>query len=169
MKRISSCIVMLAVMALALTGCSGRSEIPSDWYNETLEYYSDGFEDGWSNERGDLNIADEMKDEDNKFGYLLRDLDGDGSVEVLIGYMDATDITRFIDVFIWHRDMGSFRILHAGDGYYIYLCENNILRMDKWYGSKTTTDYMKYDSSDNSFRILDDETAEPQNCGLTAF
>ncbi len=168
MKRIVLCIVMFAVMALTLTGCVGKPKIPSDWYNETLKYYSDGFADGWSDEHADLRIADEMKDGANKFGYLLRDLDGDGAVEVLIGFMDDADETRFIDVFIWHSDIGSFRILHAGDGYYIYLCENNILRMDKWYGSKTLTDYMKYDSSDNSFRILN-ETATPQKCELTAF
>jgi hypothetical protein len=168
MKKIIVCIFLFAAMALALTGCDNKPKIPEEWYKETLKYYSEGFADGWKAEKDTLFVADEMKDTNNRFGYLLKDLDGDGADEVLIGFMDDENETRFIDVFVWHSDIGAFRILHAGDGYYIYLCENNILRVDKWYGSKTLTDYMKYQPGNNSFLKVN-ETAAPLKCGLTAF
>ena len=170
MKTKTGYVLLAAVLMPVLTGCNFdfRPKVPEEWYRETLQYYRDGFADGWKSEREGLMIADEMKDEENRFGYLLTDLDGDGTEEVLIGYMDDADETRIIDVFIWHSDRGAFRILHAGDGYYIYLCEGNILRMDEWRGSETDTRFMRYQSKDNAFLILDEE-AKPLKLTLTAF
>ncbi|MBR3269424.1 MAG: membrane lipoprotein lipid attachment site-containing protein [Oscillospiraceae bacterium] len=174
MKRNMKRMILLAVLSLAVTGCGQkktkerRPKIPADWYRETLQYYREGFDGGWKNERSDLNVSDEMKDGNNKFGYLLQDLDGDGASEVLIGLMDDSAETKIIDVFIWHSDRGAFRILHGGEGYYIYLCEQNVLRMDSWRGAATDTKYMKYDSKNNSFTELSEE-AVPQKLELTAF
>ena len=164
MKR----LIGFSLLTLFLTGCVFRPKAPDDWYKETLQYYSEGFSGGWKNERSDLYIGDEMKDEKNKFGYLLKDLDGDGTKELLIGCMDDAAETRFTDIFIYHSDYGAFRIIHAGDGYYLYLCEDNIVREDSWYGSQTKTSYMKYLPKNNSFLIIDKE-ASPKKFTLTEF
>ena len=73
MKRILS--LMLAVVLL--TGCGYPA--PKNWYKETLEYYAEGFSSDWKNERSDLFVCDEMKDKKHKFGYLVTDLDSDGT------------------------------------------------------------------------------------------
>lgn len=116
-------------------GCVVR-HIPKDWYRETIEFYEEGLASGWANEKQNLPINDEQKDPNNKFGYLLRDLDGDGADELLIGLIDDSEETKFTDIYIWHSDIGSFRIMSAGEGYYMYLCPDNVIREDSWYGSK---------------------------------
>ena len=169
MKRIIGIIAAFASAALLLTGCSFFArKVPSNWYAETVEYYESGFESDWKNERVNLFVSDEMKEDDEKFGYLLNDLDGDGTFELLIGIMDDAPETKFIDVYIWHKDKGSFRIIHSGDGYYTYLCEDGILRNDSWYGSEVKTEYLKFIPENNSFLKLN-ETAAPQKWELTAF
>lgn len=157
MKNIIKITAAVAMITAVLTGCAGQ-KIPDNWYNKTLDYYSEGLSNNWANERDDLDVSEEMKDSSNKFGYYLKDLDGDGTDELLIGIIDDLDETRFIDLYIWHSDIGSFRILHAGDDYYIYLCENNIIRMDSWHGSTPEIRYFKYDSGNNSFHVLDTES-----------
>ena len=154
-------------VAMLFCGCSLKT-VPDGWYKETLEYYSTGFESGWANEDPKLHISEEMKGPDNHFGYLLRDLDGDGADELLIGIIDDSEETRFTDLYIWHRDFGAFRSLNCGDGYYMYLDDDNVIRMDSWYGSATKTEYMIYDSDDNSFLIVDGG-GKPGKYELTEF
>lgn len=169
MKRLLKSIGIIAAVTAALSGCVSKPKIPEKWYEKTLEYYSEGFSDNWKNETTDLYVAEEMKDPDNKYGYLLKDLDGDGADELLIGVIDDSDVTKFIDVFIWHSDVGAFRIFHSGDDFYLYLCDDNILREDSWYGSKTTkTRYLKYQPENNSFLVVN-EGSDPRKCELTAF
>ena len=86
----------------------------------------------------------------------------------MIGIIDDKDVTRFTDILIWHRDIGAFRIMSAGEGYYLYLCDSDLIREDSWYGSETKTQYMRYDSKDNSFLIVNEE-GKPQKFELTAF
>ena len=76
MKKRLVRLVLSGLTALTLCGCSLGlgSRVPADWYEGTLEYYREGFSSDWANEREDLFIHDEMKDPNNKFGYLLRDL-----------------------------------------------------------------------------------------------
>ena len=169
MKKITKLIAFTAAAILTVSSCGdNRPKIPEDWYKQSLQYYSDGLSNGWKNETTQLYVADEMKDPNNKYGYLLKDLDGDGSAELLIGVIDDSPETKFIDLFIWHTDVGAFRIFHSGDDYYMYLCENNIIRMDSWHGSTPEIRYMKFNRENNSFTVLD-ETATPQKCELTPF
>ena len=37
----------------------------------------------------------------------------------------------------------------------MYLCDDNVIRMDSWYGSETKIDYMVYDPEGDSFLIVD--------------
>ena len=145
------CITFMSLV-FTLAGCSGK-RAPKDWYKETLNYYREGFASEWKNERADLFVCEEMKDSDYKFGYLLRDLDGDGTDELLIGFNDG-DVTKFTEVYIWHSRLGSFRIMASGGGYYVYLCDGDILREDYWYGSQTKTRYLEFDSDNDSFRVV---------------
>lgn len=168
MKKFTKIIALTAAAALSLSACVGRPKVPEDWYKKTIQYYTDGFSDGWKNEKPDLDVAEEMKDPSKQFGYLLKDLDGDGTVEVLVGVIDDSPETKFIDLYIWHSDIGAFRIFHSGDDYYMYLCENNIIRMDSWHGSTPEIRYMSFNPENNSFKILD-QTATPQHCELTPF
>ena len=161
MKRILS--LMLAVVLL--TGCGYPA--PKNWYKETLEYYAEGFSSDWKNERSDLFVCDEMKDKKHKFGYLVTDLDSDGTDELLIGF-NEDGVTKFTELYIWHSDKGSFRIIASGGGYYMYLCDNNIIKEDSWYGSKTKTNYYKYVSKDNALLVVDGGGL-PRECELTYF
>ena len=83
-----------AVMAVSMTGCGLAYKVlntldppdpddpndryrlykvvPDNWYEETLKYYNEGYSGDFANERSDLPFSDEMKDKNNKFGYLLR-------------------------------------------------------------------------------------------------
>ena len=158
MKRIFA----IALSALMLSGCGAmgaalrenQRKIPEDWYTQTLDYYEEGVSSNWANERDDLYITDEEKN--SKLGYYLVDLDGDGALEVLIGIIDDSEATHFTDLYVWHGDLGAMRTFSGfGDGYYIYLCEDNVLRTDNWRGSETEIRYMKYDSVNNSYPIID--------------
>lgn len=157
--------VVWLILAVSLTGCS---YVPKNWYDVTLETYREGFAEHWRGGDAGLNISDEKKDPDNEFGYLLRDLDGDGAPEVLVGLIDDSAETKFTDIVIWHRDLGARQVFSTGEGYYIYLCDNNVIRMDSWYGSETRTQYMVYDSSDNAFPIVDGGS-RPLKVELTSF
>ena len=164
-KRIILCAVSVLMM-LSLAACS-RKRATKDWYKETLEYYRQGFASGWKNERADLFVCDEMKSTDYKFGYLLTDLDGDGTDELLIGFDDG-EVTKFTDVYIWHSRLGAFRIMASGGGYYVYLCDDNILREDYWYGSQTKTQYLDFNSKNDSFLVVDGGSI-PKRSELTEF
>ena len=167
MKKSLKAIITLLPMTFLLSGCGG-TYVPDGWYNSTLKYYQEGFDTGWKNEYPNIYICDEMKDKNNKFGYLLKDLDGDGGEELLIGMIDNSGETKFTDLYIWHKDFGALRNLNTGDGYYFYLCDDNVLKIEKWYGSETQIDYWKYNSDDNSFTIVNGAT-NPQKCTLTEF
>ena len=159
-------LIMLCTGAmLLLTGC----EKDPDWHKDVLEYYRTGFSTGWRNETGKWNISDEMKSKSYTYGYLLRDLDGDGVKEFLVGIIDDAPETRFTDLYILHRDFGATRCFTTGgEGYYYYICAGDLIRNDSWYGSKTKTEYMKYDSDNNSFPVVD-VSALPEKFELTPF
>lgn len=160
-------VLMLVLFCIfVLTACGKQDKAKEEWYLDTLEYYRTGFQTGWSNEKSNLYISDEMKNKDNKFGYLLKDLDGDGTMELLIGIDDGTSETKFTDIYILHRDFGPYRSFTTSDGYYMYLCDDNVIKSDSWYGSETKTDYMKYDGKENSFPIVDGGS-KPRKYDLT--
>jgi hypothetical protein len=141
---------------------------PKNWYNDTIEYYKEGYATNWANERDDLPFSDEMKDGKNTFGYLIRDLDGDGVEELMIG-MDDKPQTRFTEIYIWNFNMGARRIWFTGNGNYLYLCDNNIVRTDSWNGIEETQ-FMEYSSEDNAMRIVQvSPEPTPDKIELTPF
>lgn len=180
-----------AVMAVSMTGCGLAYKVlntldppdpddpndryrlykvvPDNWYEETLKYYNEGYSGDFANERSDLPFSDEMKDKNNKFGYLLRDLDGDGDDELLIGFADDEKETRFTELYIWHTDFGAMRMFSCGGGSYMYLCEDNLIRDDSLVEYEGKPRYMKFNGENNSMTILNDVTGTPQKVELTPF
>lgn len=166
MKRmIRICAVML-VLVSALTGCGNKAD--KNWYEGMLKYYSEGFSSGWKNEAANLPVSQDEKDPNKKFGYLLRDLNKDGIDELLIGIIDDEPETKFVAIIINHSDFGANRSFSAGDGYYMYLCDSNVIRVDSWYGSETQTEYMTYNAEGDSFLVVDGGSM-PQKVTLTPF
>ncbi len=170
MKKVLSTIlavVLLVTGAVQMTGCK---RIPKDWYKRALEFYGNGIKNGFGEENEYLYVCDELKNPAYKKGYLLRDLDGDGTDELLIGLIEDSSYTRFTNVVVFQTGVGTFSKLSGGNGYYIHLCASNVLRVDSWYGSKTDMRYMTYDSKDASFLIIDGEGKYmPMKWELTPF
>ena len=145
-----------ALLVITCLACCG-TEKDIHWYESTLDYFKEGFNNGWKNENSKFFISDELKDSSIKFGYAL-----------LIGIMDGAEETKFTNLIIKHRDLGPTQSFSTGEGYYMYLCDDNIIRMDSWYGSETRTEYMEYDSKNNSFPVIDGES-KPKKVELTGF
>ena len=164
-KRLRIAGVMLAVVCM-LAGCAKSA--PNDWYEGTLENYRMGFSSGWKTNPANINLPEEMLSDSYKFGYLLKDLDGDGTDELLIGIIDGAEETKFTDVYIYHSDFGPFQMMNDGSGYYMYICDQNTLRVDSWYGSETKTEYMVFQSENNSFLHVDGGS-KPNHYELTPF
>ena len=102
--------------------------------------------------------------------FLLVDLDEDGVDELLIGFNDGSTATKFTDVLVWHSDLGAYKLLGGGSGYYIYLCAGNVLAVDSWYGSQTERTFMTWNSKTNSFPHVDGEGKYlPMKWDLTEF
>ena len=98
------------------------------------------------------------------------DLDEDGVDELLIGFNDGSTATKFTDVLVWHSDLGAYKLLGGGSGYYIYLCAGNVLAVDSWYGSQTERTFMTWNSKTNSFPHVDGEGKYlPMKWDLTEF
>ena len=170
MKRVASTILCVAVLLSVVYGVSGCSRKPKDWYKSALEYYSNGIKNGFTEENRKLFVSDDLKDPYNTPGYLLTDLDGDGVDEMLIGLISDGSYTKFTNVVVYHSDLGPYCLLGGGNGYYIYLCAGNVLRVDSWYGSETKSEYMKWNSKDNAFNVIDGEGKYmPMKWELTAF
>ena len=166
MKSRFKMFVAAILVITCLASCGTEKDI--HWYESTLDYFKEGFNNGWKNENSKFFISDELKDSSIKFGYALIDLDGDGIDELLIGIMDGAEETKFTNLIIKHRDFGPTQFFSTGEGYYMYLCDNNVIRMDSWYGSETRTEYMEYASKNNSFPVIDGGS-KPKKIELTGF
>jgi hypothetical protein len=171
MKKVLSTILAVVLLVTGAAEMTGCKRVPKDWYKGALEYYGNGIKNGFDDENQNLNVSDELKNPAYKKGYLIRDLDGDGTDELLIGLIeDGSSYTRFTNVVVFQPGVGTFSKLSGGNGYYIYLCASEVLRVDSWYGSKTEMRYMTYDSKDACFVIIDGEGKYlPMKWELTPF
>lgn len=157
MKKLAASVLSVMLLMTVVFGFTGCKKAKKDWYKNCLEYYRDGIKNGFTKSYGNLHVPEELKDKNNRIGYLLRDLDGDGIEELLIGLIDDGTDTKFTNVIVRHSDLGDYNLLAGSGGYYIYLCSQNVLRVDSWYGSKTKMEYMKFDSKSNAFTIVEGE------------
>ncbi|MBQ9208985.1 MAG: hypothetical protein IJ149_05310 [Oscillospiraceae bacterium] len=189
MKTQIKTVIALAASLLLLSGCTpGQRRAaenvmdhltppPKDWYAETVNYYIYGAQTGWRDESLYGDLSQEIKDPENHAGYCLADLNGDGTDELLIGFNDGDDITRFLEIYIYHPDLGDhvYRSFNAaGEGYYIYLCEGNVVRLDWEYPGRDEpqSDYMKLNKDVTSgwpIQQYDSDPPKPQKCDVITF
>ncbi|MBQ5330359.1 MAG: hypothetical protein J6F31_03805 [Oscillospiraceae bacterium] len=149
---------------------------PKDWYMETIKYYAYGVHTNWKDNDLYGDVCAELKDPDNHAGYYLTDLNNDGTKELLVGFDDGGD-TKFTDIYIYHPDLKDHVVnsFHAaGEGYYIYLCEGDVIRNDWEYpGQKEPkSDYMKLNKDPVSgwpIQTYDSDPPKPVKCELTTF
>ena len=143
MKRAGT--IAAAVLALVMFSSCGIDDIddladimdrlnrkpPENWYGSLLDYYVYGASDGWKNEELYGDLSKEIRDGSNRMGYCLADLNGDGGDEFLVGFIDDGDETRFASMWYYHPDLKRELSWSAEcEGYYIYICEGNVFRMD---------------------------------------
>ena len=147
--------------------------VPDKWYEETVNYYTEGAASNWANERSDLTFGRVVKEKD--CGYLLYDLDGDGDDEMLVGYQEG-DITRFVSLYIWHTDFGAFRMYDSSNAdpedeaeHCMFLCDGNIIRDDSYKEYEGKERYMMFNGEENCMTLLDATAAAPQKWELTPF
>ena len=173
MKRAFAIVMTVTLMLsfIGVTGCTTPTKAKNEWSQFAIEYYRSGIKNGFTKEDKNLNVSPYLKDKSQQFGYLLRDLDGDGVDELLIGIIDNGIETRFTSVVVRHSDFGAYCLLSAGGGTYIYLCGQDVIRMDSMRGSTAEKKYMKWSSRSNSFPHVQDGEGKylPKKWELTAF
>ena len=108
MKRVLVTILVVTMLVTALPGLTGCKIKPKNWYQATLDYYSEGVKSGWANEDPSLmlNISDDLKttSSNKQIGYLLVDLDNDGENELILNgpyggmYLDVIDGNLYIPI-----------------------------------------------------------------------
>lgn len=149
--------------AILLTGCIATKKAPSDWYNEIIDFYETGYSTGVWDETTTRSATADQKSRLYTYGYLIHDIDGDGTDEFLVGVPSAGP-TRFTNLYIWHNDLEEGMCLLQGD---IYLCEDHLIRMDNSDGTST---YYTFNSRNNCFTPQNDITSStPQHFSLSFF
>ena len=157
MRKATAVVLLAALMVLMVPGLTGCKKAPNEWYRETLEYYRSGVNNGFSTSYRNLHVSEELKDKNNKIGYLLIDLDKDGTDELLIGLIDDGPDTKFTSVIVAHSDLGPYCLLSGSKDAHIYLCADNVLMMESVSGLTKELKYMKWNSKSNAFDNVDGE------------
>lgn len=170
MRKMIMWIVTVPLLLSAVFGLTGCRPDKDEWYKDAVEYYRQGVLYGKEGNNRQLDISPEILGKGKGVGYLLHDLDGDGRDELLIGFNSSGGITKFTNVVVRHSDLGPYSLLGGSNGYYIYLCNDDVLRVDSWYGSETKVEYMKFNSKSNSFEVVDGAGKySPKQWKLTQF
>ena len=172
MRRVIATILTVSLMLSVAAGLTGCFKAPKDWYKDVVAFYAEGEKSRWTYKDDKINwdVAQDLKDAGNDIGYLLVDLDGDGTDEMLVGFNDGSNTTKFTDVIVYSFGTGPNRLIGGGNGYYIYLCASNVLCEDSWYGSDTKRQFMKWNSKNGSFEVIEGEGKYlPKQWELTKF
>ena len=157
MKRTLATVLTVAFLLALIPGITGCKIIPKKWYEETLNYYSDGIKNGFKQEYNNLPVPDDLKDSSKKKGYLLVDLDKDGVNELLIGLIDDGAETNFTNVIVCHSDLGPYSLLTGSSNNYIHLCYDNVIEMKGAGEHYNMPTFMRWNQKSNSFTVIDGE------------
>ncbi len=157
MKKATAAVLLAALCMMMVTGLTGCKKAPNEWYKDTLEYYRNGVNNGFTTSYRNLAVSEELKDKNYKIGYLLIDLDKDGTDELLLGLIDDGYVTKFTSVIVAHSDLGPYCLLSGSKDAHIYLCADNVLMMESVRGLTKERKYMKWNSKSNAFNNIDGE------------
>jgi hypothetical protein len=157
MKKATAAVLLAALCMMMVTGLTGCKKAPNEWYKDTLEYYRNGVNNGFTTSYRNLAVSEELKDKNYKIGYLLIDLDKDGTDELLLGLIDDGYVTKFTSVIVAHSDLGPHCLLSGSKDAHIYLCADNVLMMESVRGLTKERKYMKWNSKSNAFNNIDGE------------
>lgn len=157
MKKATAAVLLAALLVMIVPGITGCKKAPNNWYKDTLEYYRDGVNNGFTTSYRNLAVSEELKDKNYKIGYLLIDLDKDGTDELLLGLIDDGYVTKFTSVIVAHSDLGPYCLLSGSKDAHIYLCADNVLMMESVRGLTKERKYMKWNSKSNAFNNIDGE------------
>ena len=157
MRKATAALLLAALMVLMVPGITGCKKAPNEWYKDTLEYYRNGVNNGFTTSYRNLAVSEELKDKNNKIGYLLIDLDKDGTDELLLGLIDDGPNTKFTSVIVAHSDLGTYCLLSGSKNAHIYLCADNVLMMESIRGLSKENTYMKWNSKKNAFDNIEGE------------
>lgn len=172
MRKITSTVLIFALLltaASSLTGC--KKAVLKNWYAEALDFYGNGIKNVFMEEPRNYAVSSDLKNKNNKFGYLLYDLDGDGVYELLIGIIDNSSRTKFTSIVVYNSDLGPYCSLSGSNGDYYYLCADGVIKQEiKSFRTNVPEMYFRYDSSTNSFNRIDGEGKYiPMKWELTEF
>ena len=97
MRKAITTILTLSFLIAMIPCVTGCNRSPVIWYIEPLTFYKNAiYKDGPDyNKDHQYSVAPELKDPNNEVGYLIKDLDGDGIEELLIGFNDGSNYTKF--------------------------------------------------------------------------
>ncbi len=157
MKKATAAVLLAALLVMMVPGITGCKKAPNEWYKDTLEYYRNGVNNGFTTSYRNLAVSEELKDKNYKIGYLLIDLDKDGTDELLLGLIDDGYVTKFTSVIVAHSDLGPYCLLSGSKDAHIYLCADNVLMMESVRGLTKERKYMKWNSKSNAFNNIDGE------------
>lgn len=172
MKKATSTILIFALLmsvVYGLTGC--KKMVLKNWYAEALDYYGNGVKNGFFEEMPNYSVSRDIKDKNNRVGYLLYDLNNDGVDELFIGLIDNGSCTKFTNVVIYHFDRGPCSVFNGSNGDYIYLCASGVVKQETRSVRTNLPDvYYKYDPDDGYFTRIDgDGKYLPMKWELTEF
>ena len=164
MKKAITTILTAALMLAMIPCMTGCKKSPVIWYTGTIEFFRKAiYEDGPDyNENHSFKVAPELKNPNNEVGYLVKDLDGDGVEELLVGFNDGSPYTKFTSVVVMYPDLdiGAYELLSGTNGSYIYLCgaDNVICTVNTFGVTAATTTYMQYEGGTKAeFNVIDGE------------
>jgi len=179
--KMKKLVILTMLMVAVCAGCGNENIIPKEWYNDSIAYFETVVNNGWDKAdpekynvkesvrtsayvvgadgqkrtSGATSGPEEYRDSSNRFGYLLKDLDGDGAKELLVGLINDAPQTQFLELCVWNSDFGATHVMSCGDGNYMYLCDNGTLIKESRIGGATKTEAMKYASENNSFEVIE--------------
>lgn len=167
MKKVFSTILTVALLLALIPGVTSCKVIKKDWYAATLEYYRDGVKNGFKEEYQNHPIGRDLKDKNNRIGYLLIDLDKDGIDELLIGIIDDAPTTKITNVIVCHSSLGPYSLLSAGNGTYFGLCYDGVICSEEYGGELK---YLKWNHKKDAFDVIEgDGKFLPMKWELTEF